>query len=57
MFLAGWVILPLILLMMYAGLGFAFDVGDIAAANDWNFKYRHEQLTEAGILYAAFAAL
>lgn len=57
LFLAGWVILPLILLMMYAGLGFAFDVGDIAAANEWIFKYRPEQLTEAGIFSAALAAL
>lgn len=55
--LAGWILMPLILLMLYAALGYAFDVGDISAANEWIFKYRPEQLTQSGAITAALAAL
>ena len=46
--LAGWILMPLILLMTYSALGYAFEVGDISAANDWIFKYRPEHLTHSG---------
>jgi NSS family neurotransmitter:Na+ symporter len=55
--LAGWILMPLILLMTYSALGYAFEVGDISAANEWIFKYRPEQLTQSGAVTAAFAAL
>ena len=55
--LAGWILMPLILLMTYSALGYAFEVGDISAANEWIFKYRPEQLTQSGVVTAAFAAL
>ena len=55
--LAGWILMPVILLMIYATLGYAFEVGDIAAANEWLFKYRPEQLTQSGAVTAALAAL
>jgi len=55
--LAGWILMPLILLMIYSALGYAFEVGDISAANEWIFKYRPEQLTQSGAVTAALAAL
>jgi NSS family neurotransmitter:Na+ symporter len=55
--LAGWILMPLILLMTYSTLGYAFEVGDISAANEWIFKYRPEQLTQLGAVTAALAAL
>jgi len=55
--LAGWILMPLILLMTYSALGYAFEVGDISAANEWLFKYRPEQLTQSGAVTAALAAL
>jgi NSS family neurotransmitter:Na+ symporter len=55
--LAGWILMPLILLMTYSALGYAFEVGDISAANEWIFKYRLEQLTQSGAVTAALAAL
>ena len=55
--LAGWILMPLILLMTYSALGYAFEVGDISAANEWIFKYRPEQLTQSGAVTAALAAL
>ena len=55
--LAGWILMPLILLMLYASIGYAFEVGDISAANEWIFKYRPEQLTQSGAITAALAAL
>ena len=55
--LAGWILMPLILLMIYLALGYAFEVGDISAANEWIFKYRPEQLTQSGAVTAALAAL
>ena len=55
--LAGWILMPLILLMTYSALGYTFEVGDISAANEWLFKYRPEQLTQSGAVTAALAAL
>jgi NSS family neurotransmitter:Na+ symporter len=55
--LAGWILMPLIMLMTYSALGYAFEVGDISAANEWIFKYRPEQLTQSGAVTAALAAL
>ena len=55
--LAGWILMPLILLMTYSALGYALEVGDISAANEWIFKYRPEQLTQSGAVTAALAAL
>ncbi len=55
--LAGWVLMPFILLMTYLALVYAFEVGDISAANEWLFKYRPEQLTRSGAVTAALAAL
>ena len=55
--LAGWILMPLILLMTYSALGYAFEVGDMSAANEWIFKYRPEQLTQSGAVTAALAAL
>jgi NSS family neurotransmitter:Na+ symporter len=55
--LAGWILMPLILLMTYSALGYTFEVGDISAANEWIFKYRPEQLTQSGAVTAALAAL
>ena len=43
--------------MLYVALGYAFEVGDLSAANEWLFKYRPEQLSHQGILTAALAAL
>ena len=53
----GWLLVPVILGMLYVALGFAFDVGDLSAANEWLFKYRPEQLSQQGALTAALAAL
>jgi len=53
----GWLLVPLILGMLYIALNFAFDVGDLSAANEWLFKYRPEQLSQQGALTAALAAL
>ena len=53
----GWLLVPGILGMLYVALGFAFDVGDLSAANEWLFKYRPEQLSQQGALTAALAAL
>ena len=53
----GWLLVPVILGMLYVALGFAFDVGDLSAANEWLFKYRPEQLSQHGALTAALAAL
>ena len=53
----GWLLVPTILGMLYVALGFAFDVGDLSAANEWLFKYRPEQLSQQGALTAALAAL
>lgn len=53
----GWLLVPIILGMLYVALGFAFDVGDLSAANEWLFKYRPEQLSQQGALTAALAAL
>ncbi len=53
----GWLLVPVILGMLYVALGFAFDVGDLSAANEWLFKYRPEQLSQQGALAAALAAL
>jgi NSS family neurotransmitter:Na+ symporter len=55
--LAGWLLMPMILLMIYASLGFAFEVGDLSAANEWIFKFRPEQLTQQGVVTAALTAL
>jgi NSS family neurotransmitter:Na+ symporter len=55
--LAGWILMPLILFMTYSSLGYALEVGDISAANEWIFKYRPEQLTQSGAVTAALAAL
>lgn len=53
----GWILVPTILGMLYVALGYAFEVGDLSAANEWLFKYRPEQLSRQGILTAALAAL
>ena len=53
----GWLLVPVILGMLYVALGFAFDVGDLSAANEWLFKFRPEQLSQHGALTAALAAL
>lgn len=53
----GWILVPTILGMLYVALGYAFEVGDLSAANEWLFKYRPEQLSHQGILTAALAAL
>ena len=55
--IVGWILVPLILGMLYVALGFALDVGDLSAANEWLFKFRPEQLSRQGILTAALAAL
>ena len=55
--IVGWLLVPTILGMLYVALGFAFDVGDLSAANEWLFKYRPEQLSQQGALAAALAAL
>ena len=55
--LAGWILMPLILLMTYSSLSYALEVGDISAANEWIFKYRPEQLTQSGAVTAALAAM
>ena len=49
-------ILLFLFLFFFHG-GFAFDVGDLSAANEWLFKYRPEQLSQQGALTAALAAL
>ena len=53
----GWILMPTILGMLYVSLGFALEVGDLSAANEWLFKYRPEQLSQEGMLTAALAAL
>lgn len=53
----GWLLVPTILGMLYVALGFAFELGDLSAANEWLFKYRPEQLSQQGALTAALAAL
>lgn len=55
--IVGWFLVPLILGMLYLALGFALDVGDLSAANEWLFKYRPEQLSQQGALTAALTAL
>ena len=55
--IVGWLLVPVILGMLYIALGFASDVGDLSAANEWLFKYRPEQLSPQGALTAALAAL
>ncbi len=55
--IVGWVLMPTIVGMLYLALGFAMEVGDLSATNEWLFKYRPEQLSVQGALTAALAAL